>query len=197
MTEQEIFWAGEFGDAYNARNEGPELDAGRLAMFARILRSAEGIDSVVELGTNTGGNLWALRQLLPWAEFFGVEVNELAAVEAGNHGNVVHGSLFTEDLPVCDMSLAAGVLIHIAPDDLPIAYQRLYDLSNRYILVAEYYDPKPTMIDYRGHRDRLWKRDFAGEMMDRHPLRLVDYGFIYHRGPFPMDDVTWFLMEKV
>ena len=32
----------------------------------------------------------------------------------------------------------------------------------------------------RGHSDRLFKRDFAGEMMDRHPqLQLIDYGFAY------------------
>jgi spore coat polysaccharide biosynthesis protein SpsF len=44
----------------------------------------------------------------------------------------------------------------------------------------------------------LFKRDFAGEMMDRYPdLKLLDYGFVYHRDPaFPDDDITWFLMEK-
>jgi len=51
---------------------------------------------------------------------------------------------------------------------------------------------------YRGHTDRLFKRDFAGEIMDRHPkMELVDYGFAYRRDPnFPQDDITWFLMEE-
>ena len=81
---------------------------------------------------------------------------------------------------------------------LPVAYERLYEASNRYILVAEYYNPSVVEISYRGHSGRLWKRDFAGEMMDKYPdLKLVDYGFIYHRDlAFPADDVTWFLMEK-
>ena len=41
---------------------------------------------------------------------------------------------------------------------------------------------------------RLFKRDFAGEMLDRFSdLRLVDYGFRYHRDPaHPADDLTWF-----
>ena len=45
---------------------------------------------------------------------------------------------------------------------------------------------------------RLFKRDFAGEILDRHAdLQLVDYGFAYRRNPqFPQDDITWFLMEK-
>jgi hypothetical protein len=57
--------------------------------------------------------------------------------------------------------------------------------------------------DGYGTRREVWdvvpfKRDFAGEIMDRFPdLRLVDYGFVYHRDPqFPQDDFTWFLMEK-
>ena len=64
--------------------------------------------------------------------------------------------------------------------------------------VCEYYNPSPTSISYRGHTDRLYKRDFAGEMLDIYSdLRLVDYGFSYHRdSAFPQDDISWFLMEK-
>jgi spore coat polysaccharide biosynthesis protein SpsF len=65
-------------------------------------------------------------------------------------------------------------------------------------LVCEYYNPSPVSIPYRGHTNKLFKRDFAGELMDRYPdLQLIDYGFVYRRDPsFPQDDVTWFLMEK-
>ena len=81
---------------------------------------------------------------------------------------------------------------------LPVAYQRLFDASHRYVLVCEYYNPTPTSVPYRGHADRLFKRDFAGEMLDLYPrLSLVDYGFAYRRDPvFPQDDVSWFLMRK-
>lgn len=52
-------------------------------------------------------------------------------------------------------------------------------------------------MTYRGHARRLFKRDFAGEMIDRYGLSLVDYGFVYHRDAVsPQDDVTWFLMER-
>ena len=67
----------------------------------------------------------------------------------------------------------------------------------RYICVIEYYNPTPVTVQYRGHANMLFKRDFAGEMLDRFAgLRLVDYGFVYHRDRFPQDDLTWFLMEK-
>ena len=64
--------------------------------------------------------------------------------------------------------------------------------------IAEYYNPTPVEVKYRGHDGRLFKRDFAGEMLDRFPdLKLVDYGFNYHRDHnFPQDDGNWFLLEK-
>jgi spore coat polysaccharide biosynthesis protein SpsF len=89
------------------------------------------------------------------------------------------------------------VLIHINPDLLPVVYQNLYNLSNRYIMVYEYYNPTPVSVEYRGHHDRLFKRDFAGELIDKFNLKLIDYSFNYKREKyFPHDDATWFLLEK-
>ncbi|MNV96295.1 hypothetical protein D3C71_1912830 [compost metagenome] len=90
------------------------------------------------------------------------------------------------------------MLIHVNPEVLPQVYDKLFASSRRYLMVAEYYNPAPVAIAYRGHSDRLFKRDFAGEIMEHYPqLQLVDYGFAYRRDPnFPQDDITWFLMEK-
>ena len=97
-----------------------------------------------------------------------------------------------------DLALIKGVLIHINPDELNQVYDKLVAATNHYLMVAEYYNPVPVAIPYRGHSDRLFKRDFAGEIMERHPeMQLIDYGFVYNRDPsFPQDDITWFLMEK-
>jgi hypothetical protein len=97
-----------------------------------------------------------------------------------------------------DLALIVGVLIHINPDALPAVYDNLYAASGRYILVAEYYSPNPVSVLYRGHTDRLFKRDFAGEMLDRFSdLKLFDYGFCYRWNPnFPLDHITRFLLEK-
>lgn len=90
------------------------------------------------------------------------------------------------------------MLIHINPEYLEQMYDVLYKSSRRWILVGEYYNPTPIEIAYRGHEGRLFKRDFAGELMDRYPLlKIVDYGFVWHRdAQFPLGDMTWFLMEK-
>ena len=97
-----------------------------------------------------------------------------------------------------DMALISGVLIHINPDELQYVYEKLYASSEKYICISEYYNPVPVEVSYRGHEGRLFKRDFAGEFLDKYPdCQLVDYGFQYHRDScFPKDDVTWFLLEK-
>ena len=66
-------------------------------------------------------------------------------------------------------------------------------------MIAEYYNPSPVSISYRGHKDRLFKRDFAGEFLDKFSnSNLVDYNFHYHRDKnFPQDDITWFSIEKI
>lgn len=80
-----------------------------------------------------------------------------------------------------DISFTKGVLIHINPEKLNNVYENLYRLSRKYIIVCEYYDPNPVVVKYRGNDDRLFKRDFAGELIDKYNLKLVDYGFVYHR----------------
>jgi pseudaminic acid biosynthesis-associated methylase len=96
------------------------------------------------------------------------------------------------------MALIKGVLIHINPDFLPKVYELLYASSKRYICIVEYYNPTPVSIPYHGHEDKLFKRDFAGEMMDMFKnLELIEYGFGYNRdNNFLLGSGNWFLLEK-
>jgi pseudaminic acid biosynthesis-associated methylase len=201
MTEQEAFWAGAFGDAYVARNR---YDiAATLAMFSRILSGTHGVDAIFELGCNIGQNLRALKLLRPDARISGIEINKTAhGFAAADFPDVINGSILEldpTDAGSVDLVYTKGVLIHINPDALPAVYAKMATIGRRYVLMSEYYNPKPVAIDYRGHEQRLFKRDFAGEFLDLHPeFRLADYGFIYHRDPvFPRDDATWFLMERI
>ena len=201
-TEQEAFWAGEFGDEYIARNVGDQLLASNLSLFSRALTQANGLASCIEFGANVGMNLRALKLLYPAQEQAAVEINA-SAVEVLRKtlapGSVFHASLL-EYAPArqYDLVLIKGVLIHIDPAQLTRVYDALYQATGRYLMVCEYYNPSPVTIEYRGHADRLFKRDFCGELLDRFPaLCLLDYGFVYRRDPnFPLDDVTWFLMER-
>ena len=200
-TDQEKFWAGGFGDEYSGRNSDGKYLISNIALFARILQGTGQINSVIEFGANIGMNLLAIRNLLPEVDVSAIEINSKAirALDSMERINVYGQSIldFVPDYPR-DLVLIKGVLIHINPDSLTTVYDLLYKTSSRYICLAEYYSPNPVGVDYRGHSDRLFKRDFAGEMLDRFQnLTLVDYGFVYHRDKhFPQDDINWFLMEK-
>ena len=201
-TEQEAFWAGEFGSDYISRNQGDRLLASNLDFFVKALCGARNLGSCIEFGANIGMNLKALKLLYPGLDASGIEINAEAArqlAEVIPADQVINASILDfKPTRTWDLTLIKGVLIHLNPEVLAEVYDRLVECSGRYLLVAEYYNPSPVAIPYRGHSDRLFKRDFAGEIMERHPvLKLVDYGFAYRRDPnFPQDDITWFLMEK-
>lgn len=201
-TEQENFWAGVFGEEYISRNKSEEYLASNLNFFSKAFNQIGRPASLIEFGSNVGMNLRAIKLLFPAIDLFGIEINKTAAEELARflgEDKVFNDSIFNY-LPKqkFDVSLIKGVLIHINPEMLDEVYAKLYASSNQYILICEYYNPSPVTVNYRGHSDKLFKRDFAGEMLDKYPdLQLVDYGFCYKGDKaFPQDDITWFLLEK-
>lgn len=204
-TEQENFWAGKFGDEYTSRSGADAVIASKTAFFAQCLRKVKFANiappQILELGASVGLNLRAIGLLLPTASMTAVEINEKAASACRkvDRTDVFTGSIFDFNTDKkFDLTFTKGVLIHINPNRLTEVYEKLYAYSKRYILISEYYNPSPVEVSYRGNSDRLFKRDFAGEMLDRYKdLELIDYGFIYHRdNNFPDDDNNWFLLEK-
>jgi spore coat polysaccharide biosynthesis protein SpsF len=146
-------------------------------------------------------NLQAIHSLLPGAALCGVEINKKAVESLKKIPRVEVANMSLLEYPVekkFDLSFVKGVLIHINPDKLSEAYSKLYDSSKRYICIAEYYNPSPVSINYRGHSEKLFKRDFAGDFLKQYPnCKLLDYSFVYHLDPVaPQDDITWFLFEK-
>jgi len=197
-TETEAFWAGEFGDTYHQRQA--VTHEANVDLFARILAATGDVKSIAELGAGTGLNLQALRAIDPELDLCGVEINEQAVHQILKIPTVVgvHASAL-DWMPTrqFDMTFTKGMLIHIPPADLPTACRTLVDASRRYVMIAEYFNPTPLEVMYRGHAGRLWKRDFAGELMDAHGLTLVDYGFVYARDTYAaQDNITWFVLEK-
>ena len=200
-TEQEMLWTSEFGDQYSERMKGEKLIISNLIMFSKILKLTPDVKSIAELGCNIGLNLQALKRINKNFDLVGVEINKIAANKAKelNIADIVNCSIL-EPMPIkekYDLVFTKGVLIHINPNELERVYQNLYDISNKYILVAEYYNPTQVMVTYRGIEGALYKADFAGQLISKFNLRLIDYGFTYHLDNFfPQDDITWFLLKK-
>lgn len=201
MIEQEDFWAGSFGTEYISRNNSENFLASNTYFFANALKRVPTTPrSLMEIGANVGMNIDALRSLIPDLQISAIEINEDAVgLLRKKNVNVYSGSVTSiECNEKFDIVLSKGVLIHISPDLIQDTYERIYSLSRQWILIAEYYNPIPVAINYRGYENKLFKRDFAGELLDKFSdLELCDYGFAYHRDKFAQDDISWFLLRKV
>mgnify|MGYP001245472173 FL=1 len=203
MNNQEKFWKGNFGNKYINRNQ-KKLIKNNYALFKKIFNNKmiSSISSVIEFGANIGNNLHAFNQLSKKSKkFTAVEINSQACkILKKNFRNLeVINTSIKKFVPKKKFNLVIvkGVLIHLNPKDLNKIYKLIFASSNKYILLAEYYSPKPVMISYRGHKNKLFKRDFAGEFLKKFKsAKLVDYGFAYHIDKYPQDDLNWFLISK-
>ncbi len=201
-NDQQKFWMGQFGKEYVSRNSLNRLVQNNLGLFSKIFINRLPPKNCLEFGANIGANLIALKNLFPDIVTHGVEINTFAFNQLKKNlgkKNIYNQSIESfNKTKKYDLVFTKGVLIHINPKNLNKIYEKMYKLSKKYILIIEYYNPKPVSIDYRGHKDKLFKRDFAGEIMKKYKsLKLLDYGFVYHKDlSFPQDDLTWFLLKK-
>jgi spore coat polysaccharide biosynthesis protein SpsF len=201
-TKPETLWRSEHYKKWAARTDERRalLIRSNYALFYGILEDIQDeVESILEFGAGNGLNLLAIRDAFPDIDLHATDINPEAVKELDRLGFPTSCYSVTQRgmLPQ-DMVLTKGVLMHVPPDQLPAAYQVLYETARKYILICEYYNPVPVEVPYHGETGVLWKRDYAGEMLDIYPdLRLVDYGFVYHRDPVsPLDDVSWFLLQK-
>lgn len=205
MNEQVDFWRGDFGNAYTDRNNlDPSLLRARTAMWAKILHHtlAAPPASILEVGCNIGVNLRALRTLTG-ATPMAVEPNDKARGILVEDGVVAPENLragiaskidFADG--AADFVFTSGVFIHIHPDDLHASMREIHRVSKRYVVSVEYFNDSPAEISYRGHANKLFKRDFGGEWLDLFPdLKPVAYGFEWKRVT-GLDNLTWWLFEK-
>ena len=202
MNEQEKFWSGNFGNNYTKRLPTKLLLANNISFFKKILKKNYKINSLIELGANNGSNILAIKKIKK-------KLNNITAVEINSNAckqleKIKKISVINKPISKLkikdkfDLVLLKGVLIHVNPNQLKKIYKKISTLSPKYVLIAEYYNPYPIKIDYRHHKNKLFKRDFAGEFVaNNRNFKIVDYGFVYKKDKFPQDDLTWFLIKKL
>ncbi len=147
---------------------------------------------MLECGSNIGGNIRFLNELS--AAAYNVVSRSFRSEHAFN------GSILESNLPrgAFDLVFTRGVLTHIHPESLLANLARMFEHSRHYVLIAEYFNRTPVMIEYHGERDRLFKRDFGNFAIEHLPLQVIDYGLlwghVYDSAGF--DDITWWLLRK-
>lgn len=205
-TEQMNFWEGDFGDEYTDRNSGDfedmykkQFGITRTELNKEFLGDIAKDAKILEVGCNRGIQLKILDEM-GFENLWGVEINKSAlkiAKEVNSNFNLVLSSGF--DIPFkdsfFDVTFTSGVLIHIHPDDLKCVIDEMYRTSKRYIWGFEYFSPECTEIEYRGHKNRLWKNNFMQLFLDRHPdLKVVKEKKVKYLGSENED--VMFLLEK-
>ncbi len=180
-TEQ---WSGRFGDVYTERQQ---IDTSERRHFWNALVDDYAIESVLEVGCNTGSNL--IHLFVPSA---GVDVNEQALAHVPR-GIRVHKASAT-DLPFeddeYDLVLTFGCLIHIPTEDLRQAMSEIVRVARRYVFCAEYYGS--DSVPYRG--GELWRRPY-GYLYENLGLEEVEKGR-FKGEPWDRNRVDWWFMRQ-
>lgn len=207
LNVEEKFWSGSFGNDYIKRNSNKSLLKNNYSLFKKVLEKKK-ISSLIELGANIGLNIMAINKIFPKITNYAVEINRNACEELSKNvkkckiynGSVLDYNIYSKDFQKksWDLVVLKTVLIHINPKQLDRTYKILKNCSRKYLLICEYYSPNPVMVKYRGHNNKLFKRDFAGEIMKNYSFKLDSYGFVYHKDQIaPQDDINWFLLKKI
>jgi len=146
---------------------------------------------VLEVGSNIGNQLLCL-QKAGFKNLYGIELQSYAVQLSKSRTkgiNIIQGSAF-------DLVFTSGLLIHIAPKDIGRVWDEIQRCTKQYIWGFEYYSDEYTQVDYRGHRDLLWKTNFLKLFLDRFTKLAVvkEEHFKY----LDNDNVdTMFLLEKI
>lgn len=193
MNDTVALWAGEFGDAYTERNNPNWRD--RLPFWEHII-DLTNAQSFLDVGTNVGHNLQAIRSINAEYIMSGIDVNRAALDHAQAAGlDVVEGradqvlELFGPQ--AANLVVTSGVLIHIAPEDLTPVMQSIIATSSQYVLAVEYDAQEEAVVEYRGHLDKLWRRPY-GRLYEALGLSLVEFG----ERAQGYDQCAWWLLEK-
>lgn len=202
LNEQQAFWAYQYASDYISKNSSFDVELGNDA-WRKMLTKASEINAVLECGCNIGRNIGFLNNVIPGASKSIIEISKPAFEFVTSHydidqsfnGPIVESGFASNSF---ELAFTIGVLIHIHPDDLLENMRKLFEYSCKYILIGEYFNRTPVMVQYQGQENKLFKSDFGKQFLSNFNVKLVDYGFLwghmYDNAGF--DDITWWLFEK-
>ena len=179
-TDQTRTWTGNFGREYTDRNARSPAELNdfyhqtygitRRSLNENFLREVPKQARILEVGCNMGTQLLMLQEM-GYHELYGIEIQSYGLELARRRlpeAKLPQASAFCIPYPDrhFDLVFTSGVLIHIAPTDLPRALAEIHRCSREWIWGFEYYSRKPTEILYRGHSSLLWKMDYASRFLE-------------------------------
>jgi pseudaminic acid biosynthesis-associated methylase len=204
MNEQQMFWKEKCTREYIRRNSNYDFELG-VKGWEKILNKVkkDEIGNILECGSNIGRNIKLLNEVLPNAKKSIIEIAEEPFEFVTSQYDIDHafnGSIVSSNLPInyFDLVFTNGVLIHIHPEEVLSNMKKMFDYSKKYIIISEYFNRTPVMIEYRGELNKLFKSDFGKKFIENFDVELIDYGFLwgYEFDNAGFDDVTFWVFKK-
>lgn len=155
----ERLWRTDLGQRYWAQQ--PPADQHRLP-FWRGIEAITQPASLLEIGCGNGRNLACFQR----ARRTGVDVDTRILPHGGVCGSAIALPFLDRSF---DLVLTCGVLIHLAAEALPAAYDEVARVARQHVLLVEYEDSHDRAIPWRGQQEALWARPFALRFWSRHP----------------------------
>ena len=154
--------SGNWVDGYTKSVDHPHRD-----QILDMLHSS-GVNSVLEVGCNSGPNLIRISKQLPGLEIAGIDLNSAAIECARNNlpwsGNLKVGSVL--DIPFPDKSFDAvlcdAVLMYISPSQIEKAMSELQRVSKYVLLLIEWHDTESNLGVIK---DFHWARNYLQLML--------------------------------
>ncbi len=171
--------------------------------FSKIIKLTKP-KSVLEIGSNIGLNIHYLRKIDKnnKIKIDVVEINRKICEILIKKKELKINQIINEDIinlktkNQYNLVFTVGVLIHIDPKNLTKVVNKIISLSNKYILIVEYFSHKPTKVEnYNGKNNLLFKRDF-GKLFLKKNIYCVDYGFLWQEKEKIFDNLNWWLFKK-
>lgn len=193
-TPQEEFWAG--GSSEPGRTPTPPdlglAEARRLMGLALSL--TKGVGDAMDVGAGSGRHLLLVKEFIPLAEAYAMEINEAAEQRLRDLGISTYlGSILEGPVPGgrYDLVLAMGLLACVPPEGLSEALTQLHAASDRYLLLREYSGP---YAEFPHGVTTIYRREYARSLPDLFPdLRLLLDVPEDVRGDL---EIRWLLFER-
>lgn len=175
LSDEEL-WGGWFGIQYTTKFL---VDWTERIPFMRKLVEMTKPRSVLDVGTNAGWNLRALRSVDPALPTAGLEINEHVAITAASMGLNIHcgaARYVGENFPAgYEMVMTSGVLIHVPPELLTETMASIVKASSRWVVAVEYPSDEEKVVRF-DHvdktRPRAWSRPY-GRMYEALGVKVV------------------------
>jgi pseudaminic acid biosynthesis-associated methylase len=194
-TDRNVFSLEELDTLYKSK-----YGVTRTELNQRFLEGMDRSTRILEVGSNVGTQLLCL-QSMGFVNLYGIELQsyavELSKAET-KRINIIEGSAF--DIPYkdayFDLVFTSGVLIHINPSDIVRVLREIFRCTREYIWGFEYYADEHTEITYRGHKELLWKANYAKLYLEQfEDLKIVKEERLKYLDSDNID--TMFLLKKI